>query len=473
MNQGNKVVPPPLERHVLVVAGVVALGAIMTVLATTVISVAIRTFADEFGAPLATIQWVSTAYLLALTVVIPLTGWAADRFGGKQLWMWSLVLFLVGSLLCALAWSVESLIVFRVIQGLGGGLVLPAGQALLAQIAGRERIGRVMSLVGIPLLLGPIFGPVVGGWLIDAFSWSWIFYINLPIGLIALPLSWKLIDETAKRPAQNVDLLGLVLLSPSLALLVYGLSNLVAGSPSAVTIGTLVAGVVLLALFIAHALRKSNALLDLKLFGDRQFRAANLVNALSGASMIGAMFVLPLYYQTLRGESALMAGLLTAPQAIGAALSMRWGGGLVDKGRAGVSVLSGAVLMAVGYLAFVIPDADASYVLLSAALFVVGVGAGLTITPAMSAAYRTLDQRSMPQATALLNIVQRIGGLLGTALFAVVLQANLGPQGLRGTVTPEAFAYTFWLPLACAALALLPALVLPRSPDRTAAPVTS
>ncbi|ONI87920.1 MFS transporter [Actinosynnema sp. ALI-1.44] len=456
--------PPPLERHVLVVAGVVALGAFMTVLDTTIVSVAIRTFSEEFGASLATIQWVASAYLLALAVVIPLTGWAADRFGGKQLWMVSLTLFLLGSLLCGLAWSVESLIVFRVVQGLGGGMVLPAGQALLAQIAGRDRVGRVMSLVGIPLLLGPVLGPVVGGALIDAFSWHWVFFINLPIGLIALPLSWKLIDAGTPRPSEKVDLLGLLLLSPSLALLVYGLSNLVAGAPSPTTIGCLAAGAVLLVLFVIHALRGENALLDLKLFGDSQFRAANLVNVLSGASMIGAMFVLPLYYQVLRGESPLVAGLLTAPQGIGAALSMRLGGGLVDKGRAGVAVLSGAVLMALGYVVFVNPAPDASYVLLSCSLFVVGVGAGLTITPAMSAAYRTLDRRAMPKATALLNIVQRVGGLLGTAVFAVVLQANLGPDGLRGTVDAGAFATTFWLPLGCAALALLPALVLPRSP---------
>jgi EmrB/QacA subfamily drug resistance transporter len=462
MSQGDGT-PHPLDRHVLAVAGVVALGAIMTVLDATIVSVAIRTFAEEFGASLATIQWVSSAYLLAIAVVIPLTGWAADRFGGKRLWLVSLSLFLLGSLLCGLAWSVESLIVFRIIQGLGGGMVLPAGQALLAQIAGRERIGRVMSLVGIPLLLGPILGPVVGGALIDAFSWRWVFFINLPIGLIALPLSWKLIDPAAARPSEKVDLLGLVVLSPSLALLVYGLSNLVAGAPSATTIGCLVVGTGLLVLFVVHALRKDNPLLDLKLFADKQFLAANLVNWLSGASMIGAMFILPLYYQTLRGESALMAGLLTAPQGIGAALSIRVGGGLVDKGRAGVAVLAGSVLMAVGYLVFVNPDPNVSYPLLSGSLFVVGVGAGLTITPAMSAAYRTLDRRAMPKATAVLNLVQRIGGLLGTALFAVVLQANLGADGLRGTVTAGAFAHTFWLPLACAALALLPALTLPRS----------
>ncbi|WP_328603347.1 multidrug efflux MFS transporter [Amycolatopsis sp. NBC_00345] len=473
----NRAAPPPLERHVLVVAGVVALGAIMTVLDTTIVSVAIRALGEQFNAPLSTIQWVSSAYLLALAAVIPLTGWAAERFGGKRLWLFSLVLFLVGSVLCGLSWSVESLIVFRVLQGLGGGMVLPAGQALLASTAGRERIGRVMSLVGIPLLLGPILGPVVGGALIDSFSWRWIFFINVPIGLIALPLSMKLIEHTPGRAGRKVDLLGLALLSPSLALLVYGLSTMVSPGPTPVTVPIALAlGAVLLLAFIAHALRAEAPLLDLKLFTDGSFTAANLVNVLSGASMIGAMFVLPLYYQTLRGEPALVAGLLTAPQGVGAALSMQLGGRLVDRGKAGISVLVGAVLMAVGYLAFVRDDLDSDYVVLSAALFVVGLGVGLTITPAMSSAYRTLRREAMAGATAVLNIVQRIGGLLGTALFAVFLQSRaaalvpgggevLGrqpaPSARPGLAT--AFAETFWLPLAAAALAVLPALALLRA----------
>ncbi|WP_018681573.1 MDR family MFS transporter [Actinokineospora enzanensis] len=465
--------PPPLERHVLVIAGVVALGAIMTVLDSTIVSVAIRALSEQFGSPLATIQWVASGYLLALAAVIPLTGWAAERFGGKNLWLFSLALFLVGSVLCGLAWSVPSLIVFRVIQGIGGGMVLPAGQALLASIAGRERVGRVMSLVGVPLLLGPILGPVVGGALVDSFSWRWIFFVNIPIGLIALPLSMRLIDRTEGRPGRRVDLFGLLLLSPSLALLVYGLSTLVSPGPVPAAVPIMLgAGGLLLVGFVVHALRAEAPLLDLKLFADRSFTSANLVNVLSGASMIGAMFVLPLYYQTLRGESALVAGLLTAPQGIGAAISMQVGGRLVDKGKAGVAVLVGSVLMAVGYLAFVRDQENASYLLLSGALFVVGLGVGLTITPAMSAAYRTLRREAMAGATAVLNIVQRVGGLLGTALFAVFLQYRVSdlvdgdtmlgrqpPPAARPGMT-TAFAETFWLPLACAALAILPALAL-------------
>src|SRR6266498_2891337 len=178
--------PPPLERKVLVVAAIVVLGAIMTVLDATIVSVAIDTLSHDFGSPLATIQWVITGYVLALAAVIPITGWAADRFGGKRVWLASLVLFVGGSLLCGLAWNAGSLIFFRVLQGLGGGMVAPAGMTLVAQAAGPQRMGRAMSIVGVPMMLGPVIGPVLGGVLVSSVSWQWIFYINLPIGVIAL-----------------------------------------------------------------------------------------------------------------------------------------------------------------------------------------------------------------------------------------------------------------------------------------------
>jgi EmrB/QacA subfamily drug resistance transporter len=473
---------PPLERGVRIAAGVVALGAIMTILDTTIISVAIRTLSTAFGTTLPTIQWVSTGYMLGLVAVIPLTGWAAERFGGKRLWMCSLVLFMVGSLLCGLAWSVGSLIAFRVIQGVGGGMVLPAGQALLAGMAGRERMGRVMSLVGVPLMLGPIFGPVLGGALIDLGSWRWIFFVNVPIALVALPLSWRLLRPASPRPSERVDLLGLCLLAPGLALLVYGLSSVVSsgGASASVLVGLLGAAVLLVA-FVVVALRVERPLLDLRLFSDRTFTAANLVTVLTGAAMIGAMFLLPLYYQTVRGDSVLVGGLMTAPQGLGAAIAMPIGGRLVDRGRAGRSVLCGAALMALGYVPFVLQSPGSSILGLGAALFVVGVGAGLTITPAMSTAYRTLQRDAIPRATALLSVLQRTGGLLGTALLAVVLDAEITahvparqggagvlraiPAGLRTVVPPElsaAFGAAFWLPLALAVVALLPALLLPR-----------
>src|SRR5690606_37318758 len=191
-----------LDRGVLAVARVVVLGAIMSILDVTIVNVAIKELAKEFNSPLATIQWVATGYTLALATVIPVTGWACARFGTKRLYMVSLTLFVLGSALAGLAWSAESLIAFRVLQGLGGGMIMPAGMTILTQKAGPQRVGKVMSVVGIPMLLGPISGPILGGWLVDLDAWRWIFFINVPIGAIALLLSWRVLERDVPKPAE-------------------------------------------------------------------------------------------------------------------------------------------------------------------------------------------------------------------------------------------------------------------------------
>src|SRR4051794_7812557 len=218
--------PQGLDRALLRLASVVVLGTIMSILDTTIVNVAIETLARELDSSLSSIQWVATGYLLALATVIPLTGWAMERFGGKRMWMVSVVLFLVGSTLCGLAWSTESLIVFRVLQGFGGGMILPIGQAILAQAAGPQRMGRVMSVIGVPTLLGPVLGPVIGGLIVDNFSWRWIFFVNIPVGIVALALAWRILPRGAAAGRGAVlDVRGLLLLSPGLAALVYGLSE--------------------------------------------------------------------------------------------------------------------------------------------------------------------------------------------------------------------------------------------------------
>src|SRR5919198_244937 len=193
------------------------------ILAVTVVNVAINTLAKDFDTTLSTIQWVVTGYTLALATVIPLTGWAADRFGTKRLYMISIALFAFGSALSGLAWSAESLIFFRVLQGFGGGMIMPAGMTILTRAAGTDRVGRVMAVIGIPMLLGPIFGPILGGWLVDDFSWRWIFFINLPIAVVALALAQRVLPRDVPKHDERLDWVGLVLLSPSLAPHIYGL----------------------------------------------------------------------------------------------------------------------------------------------------------------------------------------------------------------------------------------------------------
>src|SRR5690242_9956433 len=194
-----------LDRGVLMVASVVVLGAIMSILDVTVVNVAINTLARDFKTSLSTIQWVATGYTLALATVIPLTGWAADRFGTKRLYMLSIALFMTGSALSGLAWSAGSLIAFRVLQGLGGGMIMPAGMTILTRAAGPHRMGRVMSIVGVPMLLGPVIGPILGGFLVDQVSWRWIFFINVPVAAAALLLSRRVLPRDQPEPRHKLD----------------------------------------------------------------------------------------------------------------------------------------------------------------------------------------------------------------------------------------------------------------------------
>lgn len=265
-----------LDRHVLSIAGVVVLGAIMSILDVTVVSVAQNTFQTAFDTDAAGAAWTMTGYTLALAAVIPLSSWAAARFGTKNVYLVSLVLFLVGSALCAMAWNITSLVAFRVIQGLGGGLLMPIGMMILTKAAGPERVGSVMAVLGIPMLLGPIGGPILGGLLIEKASWHWVFLINVPIGLVALVYSWIVLrnDEDTSRP--SIDIVGLLLLSPGLALFLYGISSSTEAGTFIDTkvLATTIIGALLIIAFIFHALRAKNPLLDLRLFTNKTLTVA-------------------------------------------------------------------------------------------------------------------------------------------------------------------------------------------------------
>jgi EmrB/QacA subfamily drug resistance transporter len=478
----------PLGREVWIVAAVVTVGTVMSILDTTIVNVALETLSSELHASLSTIQWVATGYMLALATVIPLTGWMSERFGSKQVWMTSVALFGAGSALCGLAWSAESLIAFRVLQGFGGGMIMPVGMSLLTQTAGPGRVGRVMSVIGVPTLLGPILGPVIGGLIVDSTSWRWIFYVNIPIAAVALAMAARLLHADAGRAdAGRLDWLGLLLLSPGLAGIVFGLSETEShgGLGAAIAWAPIVAGLALVALFVWHARRAPRPLLDVRLFRSTGFSAAASTTFLLGAALFGAMIVLPLYYQVARGESALTAGLLMAPQGVGAALAMPIAGRLTDRVGGGRVALVGLVVMILGTIPFAFITGSTSYTLLAVMLVVRGLGMGGTMMPAMAAAFATLQRPEVPRATSALNAIQRVGGSIGTALMAVVLQREIATQlhvsgGGSGTLQrlPDAvrarfadplaaaFANTFWWAVGLGIAALVPTTVLAVSQRR-------
>jgi EmrB/QacA subfamily drug resistance transporter len=470
-----------LDRGLLMIAGVVVLGAIMSILDVTVVNVAINTLATDFETNLSTIQWVATGYTLALATVIPLTGWAAERFGTKRLYMTSIILFVSGSVLSGCAWSAESLIFFRVLQGLGGGMLMPAGMTILTQAAGPQRVGRVMAIMGVPMLLGPIVGPILGGWLVDSFSWRWIFFINVPIAAAALIATIRVLPRDVGAPGTRLDWLGLFLLSPGLALLIYGLaqSSSSGGFGEVKVLLPMAVGVVMLALFIAHALRAgSDALIDLKLFANRVFTAANITLVLVIVAVFGGMLLLPLYFQTVRGESALDTGLLLAPQGFGAMIALPIAGQLTDRVGVGRIVPPGLIVVGLSFVGLTQISEDTSYWLMGGLLFVMGVGMGFTMMPTFSGAMQTLRRAMIAKASTTLNINQQVGASIGTAVLSVLLanelSSRLAPEagGAIGVPLPpdvlaqsaplmaDAYATTFWYAVALVAVAFVVAIVL-------------
>jgi EmrB/QacA subfamily drug resistance transporter len=344
-----------LTPQLIRLAVAVMFGAFAVQLDATMVNVAFNTFLKDFNASLSAVQWVGTAYLLAMAMVIPLTGWAVERFGARTTWICSLCAFLLGSVLCGIAWSVPSLVAFRVVQGLGGGMIIPLAQTILAQAAGPARLGRVMAAVGVPAILGPVLGPELGGLIISDLSWRWIFYVNIPVCLIGVRAAMRTMSggRAARSTPPKLDLLGLALLSPAVAALVYGLYE--AGSSGDFTnaraLVPLLAGAALALLFIAKTLRtRIEPILDLRLLRQRGFAASSALVLVSGVSLFGATVLLPLYFQQVRGYTPLHAGVLLIPQGIGLGLSLIISGGLSDKVNPRPTALVGLLLAAAGSL---------------------------------------------------------------------------------------------------------------------------
>jgi len=479
-----------LDRAVIVTGLVVIVGMIMVILDTTIVNVAIDTLSRELDSSLSTTQWVITGYLLALGVAVSVAGWTIDRFGVKPVWLCALALFTLGSALCASAWSMSALIGFRVIQGLGGGLMMPTAQTILVRAAGPARLGRAMSILGVPMLLGPVFGPVIGGLLVETVTWHWIFIVNLPIGLFAVWLAHrKLTNGGALDEPRRFDLIGIVLFAGGFVSVLYGLSEASSrGSfDEAPVIIWLVVGVVALGSFAGYSVRRGDqAVIDVRLYANRLFSSGSVTIFLVGIALFGGMLLLPLYYQAARGEGALNAGLLLAPQGLGAALVMPIAGRLVDRVGAGNVVPVGLALALLGTLPFTQIGADTSYGWLAGALFVRGMGLGATMMPTMAAAYARLAPADVSRAAPMLIAIQQLGGSFGSALLVTVLTQQIAsglaergihaaggsamgisslPPEVRDRVAPvlaDAFGHAFWVAFALTAVVIVPALFLPR-----------
>ncbi len=470
-----------LDRRLLGIIGVVLLGGLLGILNSTMAAVATGSLAEAFDASLSTVGWASTGFLLAVTATIPFTTWAVDRYGGKRLWVAGLGLFLAGSLGAGLAWDVGSLIAFRVVQGIGAGVLDPLVLILLARAAGPRRAGRVMGLMGVVLSLGPVLGPIAGGALLGALTWRAMFLVSVVVGIVALVLALRVIPGDrpggggsqagesggageagaggggAGQGPARLDVLGLALLGPGFAAVVLGLSQTaeqgaIAAWQALLPLG---AGAVLLIMYAGHALRRRRGpapLIDLRLFRSRGFSASVTIMGLGGMGLYAGLFALPLYYQQAHGHGVLAAGLLMAPLGLGGSIAMPLAGRLSDRlGARGLAV-GGAVVAVLSLLALtrVGPDTPEVWPALAALTF--GLGSGCYSAPTMGSLYRTLPGPLVAQGSSVLYMLNQLGAALGVALVTLVVQTASDPvSGLRGV---------FWLGVAAnvVVLALVPLL---------------
>jgi EmrB/QacA subfamily drug resistance transporter len=481
--------PPPAtggghsRRYVFTAAGVIALGSSASILSSTVVNVAVPDLQTAFHASITDVQWTLTAYLLGLSAVIPISGYLSDRFGTKRVYLLTLVAFTLASGLCGLAWNLQSEIAFRVLQGLAGGMVMPVGMTTIMRMAAPHERGRLMSIMGVPTMLAPALGPTVGGWLIQVFDWRWVFWVNIPAGLLALGLGYFVL-EAGRMPwtERSIDLVGLVLATPGVALVIYGLTQAsIYGWGSWQALASLGGGVALVAAFVAWELRQEHPLLDLRVFRDAGFSASIAVGTIVASSLFGAVFLMPVFMQEVQGKSTLETGLLLAPQGLAAAAAMTVSGTLSDRFGARPVVFAGVLSLVAATLLLtgVSPSTDNwSWVLITSAR---GLGMGFAMMPNFAAAYVTLPQAAIARATAVANTLQRIASSFGIAVLATIVESRIAAHlpaghGLAGGAHPAAgaipaylrvaaakgFDDTFWIAAGVAALALPASLLLRR-----------
>ena len=440
------------------ITGVTVAGAFMTQLSATMVNVSLSNLGMELHASLSTIQWVISGYLLALALILPLNGWLVERIGAKALYLWCFSAFTLSSALCGVAWSAESLIAFRILQGMSGGLMAPMTQMMIARAAGKH-MARIIGYAAVPVMLGPILGPVLAGAILQYASWRWLFLVNLPVGALTIVLAiYFLPNDREEMRRRDLDLVGFALLSPGLVLFLYG-SDHVGERIGQVTLAL---SVVLLAMFFKRAVRRGDrALIDLRLFTGKIFAAATVTQFVSNGISFAGQILIPIYLIRACGRSPSATGWLLAPLGVGMICSYPWMGALTR--RFGIRKLSagGAFLALAGTLPLVwLASHGLSVAVLAGALFVRGVGLSAVGIPSISAAYASVKRRDLPMATTSLNIVQRLGGPMMTTLCAAFLGWRLSAAP-SPAVTSDAFAEAFGLLCFLHGLLFLATLRLP------------
>lgn len=429
-----------------------ALGGLVIVLDTTITVVAIPVLAEEFDASLAVLQWTTTAYLLALVTTLPMAAWLASRFGAGRTYVAAMLVFAIGSLAAAFAWDPSSLIASRVLQGLGGGVVNPLGMAIAMTGLPADQRGRMAAYLGLPVLVGPLVGPLVAGALIDTVSWRAIFLITIPPALAAawLVSRWAPPEQGANRI--RLDVVGLALLVPGALATIHAVSDDTANGP--VRVAVAVAGAATVGAFVARSLRHPAPLLRVRLLTDPVFASGLMVLVLFGAAYFGSMLLLPTYVQVTRDDTAFIAGLLGVPGGLAAGLGIQVATRLVDRLPPRRVVTTGLALAAAATAGGIaVLRTDTPYVVLAGLGVLLGLGSGAVILPTMTAATRHLDGADLASAASIMGLLQQLASAFGTAGIAATFTA-LAPLDAPPGDLVRAQQLTQLLPLALILLAL-------------------
>jgi len=418
---------------------VVVLGSFMVILDTTIVNIALPRIIQVFQASVNEGQLVVTAYMLALAVVMPATGYLSDRFGAKRLYLATIALFTIGSALCGLAPNIEGLIVFRILQGLGGGMTMPLGMSLLFQVAPPRQRGTIMGMFGLPILVAPVLGPTLGGYLVEYVDWRPIFTLNIPIGVLAVAAGSLILRETPTRGGARFDWAGFTLSA-------VGFSSAKLALEKAPEDGWTAPHVVVLWLITAAAipswivveLAQDQPLLDLGVLRDRTYLVAMIVSFIQTIAMFSSMLLLPLFLQNVRGLGAMETGILLLPQGLAAAVMMPISGRLLDKIGPRPLVIPG--MLALAYATWLLSSIDLNTP--DSALFTImvvrGFSMGIMMMPVMTVAMDTIPPPQIPRATALANVTRQLFGAFGTGVFASILldRQHFHQAILAQTVTP-------------------------------------
>jgi EmrB/QacA subfamily drug resistance transporter len=453
-----------VDRRVWVIAAACSCGPLMSGLDSTMVNVSLDTLSKAFSVPLGTIQWVTTGYLLSLALSLPLTGWLVDRVGARRIFLGCFAGFIVCSVLSGFAGSIQILILCRVLQGIAGGLLAPMMQMMMARHAGRH-MARVIGVAAMPVMVGAMLGPSLGGVILGALGWRWIFFVNVPVGLLAICFAWFALPRDETINARRLDLIGFAMISPGLALLLQGLVSWAHGNASAPV--SLVASILLLVGFTWHALRHPvTALIDLRLFQGRVFRAAAATQFLSNALNFGGALLLPLWFLQVRHATPSATGLMLFPMGLGIFCGLPLMGRMSERFGARAISGAGAALSCLGTLPFMFATTDTPFGVLAVALFVRGFGGGSITIPSAAAAYASVSRESLGHATTSINICQRFGGPTGSAGLAIFLQFALQ----RAATPVQAYQWAFTALAAIAAVGLVSASRLPGSLRTTQRP---